>query len=89
MIVRKVTIPNGSAALIAKTGFGDPVKLINLGGGVLFIGGDNTVTNANGFQVTVSPAVNSQADLLSYEGEIWGYGQGSTCDVRVIESISG
>ena len=89
MIVRKVTITSGTAALIAKTGFGDPIILTNLGSGSLYIGNDNTVTNANGFPVTINPAINSTLNLLSYEGEVWGYALSTNCDIRVIESISG
>ena len=89
MIVRKVTVPSGTAVMIAKTGFGDPIILTNLGSGSLYIGQDNTVTNADGFPVTINPAVNSVLNLLSYEGEVWGYALSADCDVRVIESISG
>jgi len=89
MIVRKVVISSGTAALIAKTGFGDPIILTNLGTGSLYIGKDNTVTNVDGFPITINPAVNSTLNLLNYEGEVWGYAFTNNCDVRVIENNSG
>ena len=154
------TITSGQSDVVATTGFGDPVLLINLGPGTLYTGGYkadastgtsqfqngvNTVagtgtnysawvkvgdmvrasstqpfakvltvnsdilltltavyaganhsgrlfavcSDVNGFEVTVSPTVNSRMPLNEYEGEIWCYADGGNCDVRILENIPG
>jgi len=85
MISSKVTITASSAALIATSGYGDPIILQNLGTGTLWVGGDNTVDNTNGLKV----AVNDQLDLSKWSGEAWGYAETNNCDVRVIEEKLG
>ena len=89
LVMRKVTLVANTAKLITTTGFGDPVILQNLSGVLVYLGGDDTVTNNNGFQLTISPAVNSEINLLNYSGEIWGYAIGGAGDIRVLECISG
>ena len=88
MITRAVVIAAATAKKIATTGFGDPVFVENEGADVLYIGGDNTVTNANGFPIQVAPSVLSRIDLKDYAGDIWGYSVAG-CNVRIIENILG
>ena len=90
MIVRNLTITSAATAvLIAKTGFGDPIIIENLGTGVLYIGTDDTVTDADGFRITASPAANSVVNLLNNSGDVYGYAKTANCDVRIIENVSG
>jgi len=88
MITRAVVIPAATATIISTTGFGDPVFVENEGANVLYIGGDNTVTNATGFPIQVAPSVLSRIDLKDYAGKIWGYSVAGT-NVRIIENFLG
>ena len=87
MIVRQISILAGTAGLITTTGYGDPLIIENMvGGGTLYIGQDDTVTNADGFLVSSAlPPLN----LNEYEGQVWGYALGGVCDIRLIENILG
>lgn len=89
MIVRKVALVAATPTLITTTGFGDPLKISNIGPGTLYIGGDASVLDTNGFKVTVYPNLYSEIDLNNYGGQVWGYASGGACDVRVIEQYSG
>ena len=85
MIARQLTISSGSNEVIAKTGYGDPVRVQNLGTGILWIGGLITVDETDGFKVPV----NGEIDLRHWSGNICGYAETADCDVRIIEEKLG
>lgn len=83
----------GTSVQLCTTSFGDPVKLINFGPGILFVGDDLPVTNANGFPVAPAGATfnvfNSILDLKDYTGEVWAYASGGACTVAILENTAG
>jgi hypothetical protein len=85
MIVRNLMITASNVEFIAKTGFGDPVQVQNLGTGSLYIGSDSSVDDASGLLISGSLPF----DLKNYSGNIWGFALTNDCDVRVIEEIVG
>ena len=85
MINRAVAITAATTELIATTGFGDPVRIQNLGTGVLWVGGDDTVDNTDGFKVPVD----GELDCRFWGGEVYGYAETNNCDVRVLEEKEG
>jgi hypothetical protein len=85
MIARQLTITASSAELIATTGFGDPVEVQNLGTGTLWLGGDNTVDETNGFKVASGESKN----LRYWSKVIWGYAETNNCDIRILEEKQG
>jgi len=85
MIASQVTITASSAALIATSGYGDPIILQNLGTGTLWVGGADTVDNTNGLKVATGDILN----LSSWSGKVYGYAETNDCDVRVIEEKLG
>ena len=90
MVVNRVSLTSAATgALIATTGFGDPLIIRNIGPGVLYVGADNTVTNLTGFPVSVYPAVNCEVNLMNFGGTVFGYADGGNCSVAVIQQVAG
>lgn len=90
---KQITVPIGVSVHLATTSYGDPITLVNIGPGVLYLGDNLPVDNTNGLPIAAATAtatgVNSRIELKDYQGQVWGYAQGGNCVVALIENTPG
>lgn len=82
----RVTVGTTATLIVAALGTRTRLRLTPLDQGILYIGKDNTVTPANGYNVCGNvPTAQGQAELDTLTGDVWGIVKSGSMDVAFLE----